>query len=480
MTYRELDQAARRTANMLRQRGVGPGDRVAMIFPNVPQFAVVYFGILYTGAAAIPMNVLLKRREIRYRLEDTGAKVCLALAPMAGEVAKAVAQTPGTELIVAETGSEPETPEAGQSFLRLLAEASGSGDMHPTNPDDTAVILYASAMDGVMKGAELTHFNLFQNALTIKEYALGYYPDDTCITVLPLFHGFGQSTMMNAPFLAGSTVALIPQFDPGAVFQVIQEEQATLLAVVPTMLHVMHHYRKAPNYDLSSLRCVIAGGAALPADLNKAFSERFNVVVVEGYGLTETSPVVCWNPPTPELNRPGTLGVPIWGVRMGIRRADGAWADTGEVGEIVVRGHNVMKGYLNHPETTAAVLRDGWLYTGDYGLVDADGYYHFKGLKKSLINRAGMNVYPKEVENVIREFPGVADVAVVGHHDPVRGEEVRAFVVAQPGVALEPHAVIGYVRDQIAAYKAPRKLQVVESIPRDAERYVRRDALSFE
>jgi long-chain acyl-CoA synthetase len=441
---------------------------------------VVYYGIVYTGATAVPMNVLLKRREIRHRFEDTGAKVCLALAPMAGEAALAAAETPGVTFIVVETGPKPEPPEMGHSFLELLADADSSGDMHPTNPDDTAVVLYASATDGVMKGAQLTHFNLFQNALTCKQYALGYYPEDTCITVLPLFHGFGQSTMMNAPFLAGSTVVLIPQFDPGTVFHVIQEEQATLLCVVPTMLHMMYNYRKAGEEALSSLRCIIVGGASLSPELSAACSQRFNKVVVEGYGLTETSPVVCWNPPSSELNRPGTLGLPIWGVRMGIRREDGSRANPGEVGEIVVRGHNVMKGYLNQPEATAATIQDGWLHTGDYGLVDEEGYYHFKGVKKRMINRAGMNVYPAEVENVIREYPGVADVAVVGHEDPVRGEEVLAFVVPAAGTELEPRAVIGYVRDQIAAYKAPRKLHLVESIPRGPEGNVRREALPLE
>ena len=466
MSYRELDVAARRAANMLRGLGVKPGDRVGLLLPNVPQFAMIYFGILYTGATAVTMNVLLKSREIRFRLRDAEIRTLVAFGPIAEEAIKAAADVPECALVVVEPGMKPEKPAAGQSFLQLMAGADDVFDMVQTNPDDVAAIIYSSATDGRPKGAQLTHFNLFQNAVVCKDYALGYYPEDICITVLPLFHGFGQTTMLNAPLLAGSTVVLLPQFEPGALLEAVQQEKATLLAVVPTMLHLLLQYRKAGDFDLSSLRCIISGGMATPRELREAAIERFGKPILEGYGLTETSPVVSWNPGA-EKNRPGTLGVPIWGVRMRIRREDGAWADTGEVGEIVVRGHNVMKGYLNCPEADAQVFRDGWFHTGDLGFQDEEGYTHFTGLKKEMINRAGMNVYPREVEAVLREHPEVADAAVFGVPDPVRGEEVVACVVLKAGTSPDPRDVAAFVREQIAAYKAPRRIHVVDAIPRD-------------
>lgn len=468
MSYRDLDAAARRAANVLRGLGVKPGDRVGLLLPNVPQFAMVYFGILYAGATAVTMNVLLKSREIRFRLGDAEIRTLFAFGPIADEAVKAVADTPACTLVVVEPGMQPEEPAAGHSFLRLMAGVGDTFDMAQTNPDDVAVILYSSAVDGRPKGAQLTHFNLFQNAVTCKDYALGYYPDDVCITVLPLFHGFGQTTMMNAPLLAGSTVVLLPQFEPGAVFEAIRQEKATLLAVVPTMLHLLLHYRKTGEFDLSSLRCIISGGMATPSELREAAIERFGKPILEGYGLTETSPVVSWNPGG-EKNRPGTLGIPIWGVRMRIRREDGSWAAQGETGEIVVRGHNVMKGYLNCPETNARVYRDGWFHTGDLGYQDEEGYTHFTGLKKEMINRAGMNVYPKEVESILLEHPAVAEAAVFGVPDPVRGEEVVACVVAKAGTDPDPRDLAAHVRDQIAAYKAPRRIHLVDKIPRDAQ-----------
>jgi long-chain acyl-CoA synthetase len=465
ISFATLDRRSRQVASLLRRWGIGPGDRVGMVLPNVPQFAAVYYGILYAGAIAVPMNVLYRAREFAFQIDDAEMKAVIAHTMVAGEAAKALRERPQVKFACVEVGEEPVEPEAGESFLRLFHEADDQFDMVQTNPDDVAVIIYGAATDGRMRGAQLTHFNLFQNAQTIREYALGYYPTDVCITVLPLFHGFGQSTMMNAPLLAQSTIVLLPQFDPVSVAEAIHTHKATLLAAVPTMLHVLTHHRRAAEWDFSSLRVAISGGAALLPETGQAFTERFGIHVLEGYGLTETSPVVCWNPSV-ERNKPGSLGLPIWGVQMRIQREDGGWAEPGEVGEIVVRGHNVMKGYLNCPEVNADVMRDGWLHTGDLGRTDEDGYTWFMGLKKEMINRAGMNVYPKEVEAVLLEHPAVADAAVIGVPDAVRGEEVAALVVLAPGVEADPRDLAGYVREQIAAYKAPRKIHIVEHIPR--------------
>lgn len=469
MTYAELATAAKRVANILREKGVRQGDRVCMLVPNTPHFPMVYYGILYAGAVAVPMNVMLRQREIRFRLHDTGARVLIAHELMAAEAALAFDQSPSCEhLIVVEADLTPAAPQMGESFLALMGQAATEFDMAQTMPDDVAVIIYASAVDGHSRGAQLTHFNLFQNALTIKEYALGYYPSDVCLTVLPLFHGFGQTTMMNAPFLAQSTVTLVSHFEPHKVFEVIQRDHATLLALVPTMLHFMVHYKKCHEFDLSSLRVAIAGGSAMPKELSAKFTQLFNVPVLEGYGLTETSPVVCWNPDA-ERNRPGSIGLPIWGVRMNIMRDDGTFAGVGEEGEIVVRGHNVMKGYWNRPEINAEVFRGGWFHTGDLGRVDSDGFYYFTGLKKDMINRAGMNVFPREVENLLIEHPAIREAAVLGVPDPIRGEEVLAYIVVEDDMMLTAKEVTDFCREHLAAYKTPRKIEFTGELPRDAQ-----------
>ena len=469
MSYASLSAAAMRVANALKALGIRPGDKVGLLLPNTPQFPMVYYGILYAGAIAVPMNVLLRRREIAFRLQDLGARALFVHEQLISEAAIAFDQSETCEhLIVVEAGVTPASPATGHSFLKLLGQADAHCELSPTNPDDVAVIIYGSAIDGRSRGAQLTHFNLFQNALTIKEYALGYYPSDVCLTVLPLFHGFGQTTMMNAPFLAQSTVTLISHFEPHKVFEVIQRDRATLLALVPTMFLFMVHYKKSHEFDLTSLRVAITGGSAMPPDLASKFTELFNVPVLEGYGLTETSPVVCWNPSAAK-NRPGSIGLPIWGVRMAVERADGTRADVGEEGEIVIRGHNVMKGYLNLPDVDAQVFRGGWFHTGDLGYVDAEGYYFFTGLKKEMINRAGMNVFPKEVEKLLLEHPAITDAAVVGLPDPVRGEEVMAYVVLRAGQVLSAKEVTEYCREHLAAYKTPRKVEFVEVIPRLAD-----------
>ncbi|HNR31795.1 MAG TPA: long-chain fatty acid--CoA ligase [Candidatus Hydrogenedentes bacterium] len=467
-TYAELAAAARRVANVLHQKGIRPGDRVAMMLPNTPHFPMVYYGILLAGAVAAPMNVMLRKREILHRLRDAQAKAFFVFDLFASEGAMAFDQAPDCgHFIVVEADNCPTAHGAGESFTALIEAASPEWDAVQTMPDDVAAILYASAVDGRMRGAQLTHFNLFQNAHTVKEYALGYYRADVCVTVLPLFHGFGQTTMMNAPVLAQSTMILLPAFEPGRVLELVERERATILAVVPTMVHFLVHHKRAAEADLSSLRCVITGGAAMPVPLAAQFTERFGVPVLEGYGLTETSPVACWNPDA-ERNRPGSIGLPIWGVRMRIMREDGTFAAPGEQGEIVMRGHNVMKGYLNLPEVNAEVFRGGWLHTGDLGYVDEDGYFHITGLKKDMINRAGMNVYPREVEAVILEHPAICEAAVVGYPDAVRGEEVMAYVVLEPDISLTAREVTEFCRERIAAYKAPRRVEFVAELPRDA------------
>jgi long-chain acyl-CoA synthetase len=464
-TYAEVAGISRRIAQGLRNRGIGYGDTVAMLVPNTPQFPMIFFGILYTGATVVSLNSLLRAPEMVYQLKDSGAKAFFVWSDMAEEAAKAFRQLPQCEhLFVIEPGFTPKTPLVGESFLDLVTSAAPECDTFQTRPDDTAVILYTSAMDGFPKGVELTHFNLFQNSLIIKDYVFSYTPEDVCLGVLPLFHTFGLTSQLTTVFLAGASVILLPRFEPARAMDLIEKHRVTLLPMVPTMLHLMVHTHREPVPNLSSLRAAISGGAPLDLHLARRFEERFEIPVLEGYGLTETSPVVAFNRSVEE-NRPGSMGKPIWGTRVRIRREDGSFAEPWEIGEIVVRGPNVMKGYHNQPEATRAALRDGWLHTGDYGYVDEDGYVYFAGLKKRMILRAAMNVYPAEVERVLQKHPGVEAALVVGIPDEMRGQEVKAYIVPKNGVVVTEKDLHAFARENMAAYKCPKRYEIVSELP---------------
>ncbi len=466
ITFGELYAMAQRVSNMLRDKAIGRGDRVALMLPNVPQFPMVYYGGLNAGATVVPLNPIHKASETLDRLRDSGAKMLFVWRDFAEEAFRAAEQAEDcAHVVVVEPGPEPEIPAAGESFMSLMTQASPEFGMAQTQPEDTAVILYTSAKPGLLSGAKLSHYNLFQNALTIKEFVLQYNLADVCLSVLPLFHSFGQTTMMNAPVFAQSTIILEPRFDPGRIFEVIEKQGVTLLALVPTLFQLMLSYKPAESFDLSSVRNATSGGAKLPLELGRQFKERFGTTILEGYGLTETSPVVSFNR-NPETNRPGSVGTPIWGCRVGIRRDDGQFAATGEEGEIVIRGHNVMKGYHNQPEATVEAVRGDWLHTGDLGKLDEDGFLYVTGLKKDLIINSGMNVFPWEVEKVLLAHPSVAEAAVVGMPDALRGESVTAFVVAAPGQTPSAKVLKAHCREHVASYKLPRRYHIVEALPR--------------
>lgn len=468
MTYGELAAAAKRVANLLHAKGIRRGDRVAMMIPNILHFPIVYYGILYAGATVVPLNVMLRRREIRFQLQDSGARLIFVFQDFAAEAAAAFEDVPGcTSCIVVEPGLLPAAPALGESFAALFGAADAAFDMVPTQPDDIAVLLYTSAMRGQPLGALLTHYNLFQNALTIKEYLLKFYPEDVFAAVLPLFHAFGQTTMMNAPLLSQSSVILFPRFEPAKVLEAILRERVSLMAVVPTMLSVLNAFKRDEEFDLSHMRNVITGGAPLDLSVADAFAERFKVSVLQGYGLSETGPVVSFNR-SDETNRPGSIGQVIWGARAQIQRSDGTFAATGETGEIVLRGHSVMAGYWNAPEINAATMAGGWFHTGDLGHLDADGYLYITGLKKDLVIRTGLNVYPRELELVLESHPAVKAAGVAGVPDPLRGEEVRAWVELRDVENAEEtlKALSGYCRQEMAVYKVPKRIEAVDALPR--------------
>ena len=469
LTYKELAVYAKRTANALKDKGIGPGDRVAFMLPNVPQFLIVYYGILYTGATAVPLNPLLREREIAQRLKDCQARALFIWNDLAEEGFKAFDESGGCgHLVVVETGLAPEPRLRGESFVELLAASSGRFDLVQTRPDDTAAMIYTSGAPGMLSGAELTHFNLWQNAITVHDRVLHYGPEDVCLTALPLFHAFGQTIMMNVPMASGSTLVLMPRFDPAKAIEAVSKFKVTLVGVVPTMAQMMLSAKNAQDADFSSVRTMLCGGSKLPVWVIDAVRERFGIEMVEGYGLTETSPVVSVNPLV-ESKRPGSVGQAIWGVRVAILRPDGSHAAPKEVGEVAVRGHNVMRCYHKQPEITQRVMDGGWFHTGDLGYLDEDEYLYLTGLKKDLVICSGMNVFPWEVEEALSGHPAVAEVAVIGIPDELRGESLKAFIVIAPGRKFASKKFATYCREHLAPYKCPRVFEAVEALPRDPQ-----------
>ncbi len=453
VTYAELDEASARVAGLLRERGVQPGDRVGIMLPNVPYFPVVYYGILRAGGVVVPMNVLLRKREVEFYLKDPEAKVLFAWHDFADD-AHAGADAAGAECILVTPGE----------FEELVAKAEPLRDVHQTDDDDTAVILYTSGTTGTPKGAELTHHNLTRNA-AIASGLFDLGADSVILGALPLFHSFGQTCSMNATVAKGGTLTLIPRFDPAKALEIIQRDEVNVFLGVPTMYGAMLNCSERENFDVSTLEFCGSGGSAMPVELMRGFEEAFGAKVLEGYGLSETSPVASFNHPDKE-RKPGSIGTPIEGVEMKVVDDDGKPADQGDVGEIVIRGHNVMKGYWNRPDATDEAIRDGWFYSGDMATVDEDGYFFIVDRKKDLIIRGGYNVYPREIEEVLYEHPAVREAAVLGIPHDEYGEEVGAAVALKDGEEVSADELRKYVKDQVAAYKYPRRVWFVDELPK--------------
>jgi len=453
MSYRALDTASARVAGLLAQRGIGPGERVGVMLPNVPEFAVVYYGVLRAGGVVVPMNPLLKEREVAFYLGDSGAQLVFAWHGFA-EAAEAGAREPGTDCLFVTPGE----------FARLLSEVEPAAEPIDRAPDDTAVILYTSGTTGTPKGAELTHSNLTSNVATV--VALHSFSErDVLLGALPLFHSFGQTCSMNATIASGATLSLIPRFDAGRALGIIERDGATVFQGVPTMYSALLHHPERESFNTSTLRVCVSGGASLPAEVLRGFEEAFGCTLLEGYGLSETSPVASSNRPDRE-RRPGSVGVPIDGVQIRIVDENGAEVPIGARGEIVIRGPNVMKGYWGRPDATAETIRDGWFHTGDIGVMDEDGYFFIVDRLKDMIIRGGYNVYPREVEEVLYEHPAVREVAVVGVPDPELGEEVAAAVALKEGAAADEDELRDFVKARVAPYKYPRLISFFPDLPK--------------
>jgi long-chain acyl-CoA synthetase len=454
LSYAQLLDGARRVTGLLQSHGIGPGDRVGLVLPNVPAFPVLFYGALGAGAVVVPMNPLLKAREVQYYLEDSGASIVFAWHAMADEAAKA-AKTVGIDCV----------PVDPADFTDLLARHEPVDAVAEREDDDTVVLLYTSGTTGQPKGAELTHANLATNASMSAETLVELTPDDVVMGCLPLFHCFGLTCGLNASVYAGSCLTLIPRFDARKALEVIGRDRVTVFEGVPTMYAGMLHVEDAGSFDVSSLRTCISGGSAMPVEVMKNFEKAFGCMVLEGYGLSETSPVASFNQPDKE-RKPGSIGVPVRGVELKLVDGDGNGVPTGEVGEIAIRGENVMKGYWGRRDATKEAIPDGWFRSGDMARQDEDGYYFIVDRKKDLIIRGGYNVYPREVEEALYEHPAVAEVAVIGiPHDDL-GEEVGAAVALKKGEQAGEDELRDFAKERLAAYKYPRHLWIVDELPK--------------
>ncbi len=452
LTHGELLAAAREVAAWLRAEGLRPGDRVGIVLPNVSAFPVHFYGTLLAGGVVVPMNPLLKAREVSHYLSDSSATFLFVAEEMGDEAAKGAADL-GVRVIT--VGEVPATDPLEATDLAP----------EPRSDDDTAVLLYTSGTTGRPKGAELTHANLVENARVTVDTLLRIGPGDVVMGCLPLFHVFGLTCGLNAVVTAGACLTLIPRFDGARALEVIARDGVTVFEGVPTMFSAMLLARGRDGYDVSSLRTCVAGGAALPQQVLREFEATFGAVVLEGYGLSESSPVACFNHPGRE-RRPGSIGHPIAGVEMRVVDDAGVEVAHGEAGEIVVRGPNVMKGYWQLPDATAAAVVDGWLRTGDVGRRDDDGYFYIVDRKKDLIIRGGYNVYPREVEEAVHEHPAVAETAAIGIPHVELGEEVGVAVVIRPGFTATAPEIREFVKARVAAYKYPRHVWFVDALPK--------------
>jgi long-chain acyl-CoA synthetase len=454
LSFAELDDRSARLATLLHEKGITPGDRVGLMLPNVPEFPIAYYGVLRAGGVVVPMNVLLKRREIAFYLGDSEARLLLAWHGFAAEAREGAA----------EAGAEPIEVEP-QSFAAALTGREPTAEPAHTEERDTAVILYTSGTTGKPKGAELTHLNLFRNADISGRTTCEVSGGDVVLGALPLFHSFGQTVSMNGSLMAGACLTMLPRFEPTEALETMQRDRVTHFYGVPTMYAALLHHPERERFDTSTLRTCQSGGASMPVEIMRGFEAAFDCPVHEGYGLSETSPVASCNHPGRE-RKPGSIGTPIEGVEIQIVDENDAPLPAGEVGEVAIRGHNIMKGYWQRPDATAEAMRNGWFHSGDMARMDEDGYIYIVDRKKDLIIRGGYNVYPREVEEVLYEHPKIREAAVLGVPHPELGEEVGAAVVLHEGEELSEAEVSEFVKERIAAYKYPRAVWFIEELPK--------------
>jgi len=480
-TYAELERWTEKIAAVLVEKGMKRGDSVVLLAPNVPEFTAVYYAILRVGGVVVPLNVLFLANEIADLVEHSDAKFMVVWHALAEKGAEAFKKTETcSTLFFVGTDRQHLSPElfppecnkpgSQRRFVldELVNETDGTVDYCQTMPDDTAVILYTSGTTGKSKGVELSHFNIYSNAYYSKN-ALDIQPDCAFLAILPLFHTFGQTAVQNASLIARGKVVMVPQFEPRRALAEMEKHRVTHIAAVPTMYNLLLQTQRRYNYDVSSLQVAVSGGASMPVAIYQSVEEVFRVKINEGYGLSETSPIATMTPIRDGLNKPGSIGPQFYGTQVRIIREDGSFADVEEVGELVIRGHNVMKGYYKDPVVTAAAfIEGGWFRSGDIAKMDADGYFFIVDRAKDVIIRAGMNIYPREIEEVLHHHPAVLEAAVVGIPDKTLSEAVVAFITRAPDSTITAAELQKYCRERLAIYKCPKVIEFVEALPKNS------------
>lgn len=476
LSYAEVNAAANRVANGLISRGIKAGDKVALSCLNLLQFPIIYFGIIKTGAVVVPLSVLLKKDEIEYHLKDSDAMAycCFTGTPdlPMGETGYAAFNAVDScehFFMIMPSAEIPSSIKGTATLGNLMEGQSPFFEMYQSNAEDTCVIIYTSGTTGRPKGAELTHANLLFNA-TISCGFMQCIAEDVALIVLPLFHIFGMTVMMNALIYKGGSSILLTRFDAPKVFGLMQQHHVTLFAGVPTMYWGLLNCTDTSldyNSIATTLKICLSGGASLPVQVLKDFEHKFKVPVIEGYGMSEGSPVVTFNQ-LESGRKPGSIGTTVWGVEVKLVDTAGIEVPVGEKGELLYRGHNVMKGYYKKPEETAKALQNGWMHSGDIAVKDEDGFYYIVDRTKDMIIRGGLNIYPREVEEVMIQHEAVSLVAVIGIPHNEMGEEVKAFVVLKENITITASDLIAWTKDHIAAYKYPRHIEFLTALPMSA------------
>lgn len=477
LSFAQINGAANQVANALVDLGIKPGEKVAMSCFNLPYFPIIYNGILKAGAIVVPLSVLLKSDEIQYHLDNSDAKAYFCFEgtselPMGKMGFEGFQNAENCEhfIMIMPRGDVPSSISGTTTFGSFVAEKSTSFDTIDTKASDTAVIIYTSGTTGRPKGAELTHSNLFTNAVLSADLFDGT-SEDIHLIVLPLFHIFAMTVMMNAALYRGASSILLPRFDAEAVLNALHKHKVTVFAGVPTMYWGLNNYLDTNDFDISSiqsnLKSCLSGGASLPVPVLEKFEKRFDISILEGYGMSEGSPVVTFN--QRDVGRKiGSVGTPVWGVKVKLVNEAGETVPVGEKGELLYKGANVTKGYYKNPEATAKTIVNGWLHSGDIAVQDKDGFYFIVDRTKDMIIRGGLNVYPREVEDVLMKHSAVSMAAVIGIPDAEKGEEVKAFIVLKEGETVSENELMDYTKANIAAYKYPRIIEITETLPMSA------------
>ncbi|WP_070327855.1 long-chain-fatty-acid--CoA ligase [Exiguobacterium aurantiacum] len=482
VSYEQFFGQVQAMASTLEQKGIDRGDHVALVLGNSPAFLISYFAVLARGGIVIPINPTYTPDEMAYILLDGDVKAIVALSPLVAQAETALTNLPQLKLVISVPYAEvPAIERTGDIEFMPFSKAFASGvtALVKVDEQDVAVILYTSGTTGKPKGALLTHLNLFSNAHSIGEY-LEITPDDKALAALPMFHVFCLTVIVNAPLLRGATIIILPKFSPQDVFDLIPKHQVSIFAGVPTMYNfLLQTALKVPTYTsaLKHVRVFVSGGASLPVQLLESFEQKFECKILEGYGLSEASPVTCFNPLHGE-RKAGSIGPSIIHVENKIVDELGEEVGVGEVGELIVRGPNVMKGYYKLPEETSMTLRDGWLYTGDLAKRDEDGYFYIVDRKKDMVIVGGYNVYPREVEEVLYQHPGIVEAAVIGVPDAEQGEAVKAFIVTRDELSVDE--IRAFAATKLAKYKQPSHIEIIDELPRNTTGKILRTVLKSE